>query len=75
MFCPWRSSVVADSSPSVITQLWNALYSDISVRGVACGFSPAVHSGKCVQISRSILSLMSQQIILLDIHKINGVFQ
>lgn len=35
MFCPWHSSVVADSSLSVIAQLWNVLYSEIPVRGVA----------------------------------------
>lgn len=53
MFCPWPSWAKADGSASVIAQLWNALYSEISVRGIAYGFYLAVHRGKCVQISWS----------------------
>ena len=75
-FLPWHSWVVADGSPWVIAQLRSAL----CISRLQSGTLPQTlimppTMEDVYQFHAQHLTFTSQQIILLDLNKINGVFQ
>ena len=75
-FLPWHSWVVADGSPRVMTQLRRALY----ILRLQSGALPDIlimpsTVEDLYRFHAQHLTLTSQQIILLDLNKINDIFQ
>lgn len=74
-FLPWHSWVVADGSPRVITQLRCALYILLQSGALLDTLIMPSTVEDLYRFHAQHLTLTSQHIILLDLNKINDIFQ